>query len=51
MDAVNLCFKDGKTYYHSNDLEEARKAKAMIVQWVPVENSIEAEVVMPDATS
>jgi glutamyl-tRNA synthetase len=50
MDAVNLCFKDGKTYYHGNDLEEARRARAMIVQWVPVENSIEAEVVMPDAT-
>jgi glutamyl-tRNA synthetase len=50
MDAVNLCFKDGKTYYHSNNLEEARKAKAMIVQWAPVENSKDAQVVMSDAT-
>ncbi len=49
MDAVNICFKDGKTYYHSNDLEEARKSKAMIVQWVPVEGCIKIDVVMPDA--
>jgi glutamyl-tRNA synthetase len=50
MDALNLCFNNGKTFYHSNDLEEARKAKAMIVQWVPFNGSINAEVVMPDAT-
>ena len=51
MDAVNICFRDGKAFYHSNDLEEARKARAMIVQWVPVEGSLAAEVVMPDATT
>lgn len=50
IDAVNISFNGDKTVYISNDLEEARKAKAMIVQWVPVEGSIPAEVVMPDAT-
>ena len=50
MDAVNVYFKDGRTFYHSNDLDEARNSKSMIVQWVPVEGSIEADVVMPDAT-
>ena len=50
IDTVNVSFNKGTTSYHSNDLEEARKAKAMIIQWVPVEESIKAEVVMPDAT-
>lgn len=50
IDAVNVCFNNDKTVYINNDLEEARKAKAMIVQWVPVEGSITAEVVMPDST-
>ncbi|SCG85891.1 glutamate--tRNA ligase [Methanobacterium congolense] len=58
MDAVNLEFKydvcncgDRKAAYHSSDLEEARSAGAMIVQWVPSKEAINAEVVMPDATS
>ena len=50
MDAVNVCSKNDKIVYHSSDLEEARKEEAMIVQWVPVEGSLTAEVVMPDAT-
>ena len=50
MDAINVCFKDGKTFYKGNELEEARKSKAMIVQWVPVKGAIHAEVVMPDNT-
>jgi glutamyl-tRNA synthetase len=50
IDAVNVSFKDDKTVYHSNDLEEARNAKAMIVQWVPVEGSLSADLVMPDAS-
>jgi glutamyl-tRNA synthetase len=50
IDTVNVSFNKGKTSYHSNDLEEARKSKAMIIQWVPVEGSIKAEVIMPDAT-
>ncbi len=50
IDTVNVSFNKGTTSYHSNDLEEARKAKAMIIQWVPVEGSIKAKVIMPDAT-
>ncbi len=50
IDAVNVTFNGGKTVYHSTDLEEARNVKAMIVQWVPVEGSLSAELVMPDAT-
>jgi glutamyl-tRNA synthetase len=50
IDTVNVSFNKGTTSYHSNDLEEARKAKAMIIQWVPVEGSLKAKVVMPDAS-
>ena len=50
MDAVNVCSNHDKIVYHSSDLEEARKVEAMIVQWVPVEGSLIAEVVLPDAT-
>ena len=50
MDGFNICFKDGKTFYQGDDLEEARKSKAMIVQWVPATDAISAELVMPDAT-
>lgn len=51
MDAVNIIFEDGGAVYHSSDLEDARKEKAMIVQWVPHEGSIKASVVMPDAST
>jgi glutamyl-tRNA synthetase len=50
IDAVNITFNGDKTVYHSNDLEEARNSKAMIVQWVPVEGSLNAYMVMPDAS-
>lgn len=50
MDGINLIFEDGKTMYHSSDLEDAKKVKAMIVQWVPAKDAIEADLVMPDAT-
>ena len=50
IDAVNVRFNHGKTIYQSSDLEEARNARAMIVQWVPVDGSLGAEIVMPDAT-
>jgi glutamyl-tRNA synthetase len=50
MDGFNICFKDDKTMYYSTDLDDARNSKAMIVQWVPVTDSISAELVMPDAT-
>ena len=50
MDAVNVSFDGDKTVYHSNDLEEARNSKAMIVQWVPVDGSMKTDLVMPDAS-
>lgn len=50
MDAVNITFQDGKAHYHSEGIEEAREVKAKIVQWVPVNGVIVAEVVMPDAS-
>jgi glutamyl-tRNA synthetase len=50
IDAINVCFKDGKTYYNGEELEEARESKALIVQWVPFDGAIHAEVVMPDNT-
>ncbi|MDI3549376.1 MAG: glutamyl-tRNA synthetase [Methanobacterium sp.] len=50
MDAVNITFQDGQAHYHSEGLEEAREAKARIVQWVPATNAVETEIVMPDAS-
>jgi len=50
IDTVNVILNKGKISYHSTDLEEARKAKAMIIQWVPVQKSLKTDVIMPDAT-
>ncbi|HII84261.1 MAG TPA: glutamate--tRNA ligase [Methanobacterium subterraneum] len=50
MDAVNITFQDGQAHYHSGGIEEAREAKAKIVQWVPLEGAIETKMVMPDAS-
>ena len=50
IDAVNVTFNGDKTVYHSNDLEEARNSKAMIVQWVPVDGSLSTDLIMPDAS-
>ncbi len=48
MDLVNVkVINDRVTYIHSS-LEEAQKENALIIQWIPVENSIEAKVTMPD---
>ncbi|WP_321422044.1 glutamate--tRNA ligase [uncultured Methanobacterium sp.] len=51
MDAVNITFQDGKAQYHSEGIDEAREAKAKIVQWVPADGRIETELVMPDAST
>lgn len=51
MDAVNITFEDDGAKFHSSDLEDARKEKAMIVQWVSHEGAINARVVMPDAST
>ena len=50
MDAVNITFQDGEAKYHSEGIDEAREAKAKIVQWVPTEGAVETEMVMPDAS-
>jgi len=50
MDAVNITFQDGQAQYHSEGLDEAREAKARIVQWVPATNAVKTEMVMPDVT-
>lgn len=50
MDAVNITFQDGQAQYHSEGIDEAREAKAKIVQWVPTEGAVETEMVMPDAS-
>jgi glutamyl-tRNA synthetase len=50
MDAVNIIFEDGKAVYHSTTFEDAREAGAQIIHWVPCDNNLNAEIVMPDAS-
>ena len=50
MDAVNITYKDGKAHYHSEGIDEARRARAKIVQWVPITGAVDCEVLMPDAS-
>ncbi|MDP3622418.1 MAG: glutamate--tRNA ligase family protein, partial [Methanobacteriaceae archaeon] len=50
MDAVNVSINDENVIYHSQSFEEARSIKAQVVQWVPADDNISAEVVMPDAS-
>lgn len=50
MDAVNVELKDDTATYHSETFEEAKEAKARIIHWIPAENTVPVEVVMPDAT-
>ena len=49
MDAVNVEIKDGNASFHSKSFEDARDAKARIIQWVPTD-AIKAKVVMDDAS-
>ncbi|MCQ2977752.1 MAG: glutamate--tRNA ligase [archaeon] len=49
MDAVNITINDGSVSYHSTSFEDARDAKARIIQWVP-EDAIKTKVVMDDAS-
>ena len=50
MDAVNITFEEGKAFYHSEGIDEARQLKAKIVQWVPYKGVVLVELVMPDAS-
>lgn len=48
MDAVNVSVEDGQLKFHSKSFEEARKVKANIVHWVPANNNLKANIIMPD---
>lgn len=51
MDLVNVNIRDDKCIYDSESLEEAQQKHAIIIQWTPVQDAIEASVVMPDNTT
>ena len=50
MDAVNVDIAGDKVTYHSTSFEDAREAKARIIQWVPVEENVNVKIVMDDAS-
>ena len=50
MDAINIVFEGEKAIFHSSSLEEAREVGAQIIHWIPEENTLKAEIVMPDAS-
>ncbi|HML04402.1 MAG TPA: glutamate--tRNA ligase [Methanobacterium sp.] len=50
MDAANIIFEDNEAVYHSTSFEDARGAGAQIIHWIPADDNIEVEVVMPDAS-
>lgn len=47
MDAVNITISNDQTTFHSSSFEQAKK-KAKIIQWVPVDENINVEIVMSD---
>lgn len=54
-DLVNVTVQDGdvrSARYHSEDLDQARENKAMIIHWVDANpaNNVDIEVFMPDGT-
>ncbi|MGB9937876.1 MAG: glutamate--tRNA ligase [Methanobacterium sp.] len=50
MDAANIIFEDGNALYQGSSFEEAKEAGAQIIHWVPANDNLKAEVVMPDAS-
>ena len=50
MDAVNVEIAGDEVTYHSTSFEDARAAKARIIQWVPTEDNINVSIVMDDAS-
>ena len=50
MDAVNVDIAGDKVTYHSTSFEDAREAKARIIQWVPVDSNVNVKIVMDDAS-
>ncbi|MDI6723282.1 MAG: glutamate--tRNA ligase [Methanobacterium sp.] len=51
MDSVNITFKDKKSVFHSSSFEEAKEAGAQLIQWIPKDDNLKAEIIMPDAGS
>lgn len=50
MDAVNVEIAGDNVSYHSTSFEDARAAKARIIQWVPTEDNVNVSIVMDDAS-
>ena len=50
MDAVNVEIKGDNVVYHSTSFEDAREAKARIIQWVPINDNVNVKIVMDDAS-
>ena len=50
MDAVNVEIAGDNVTYHSTSFEDAREAKARIIQWVPVKDNVNVKIVMDDAS-
>jgi len=49
IDAVNVKIENQSLEYHSKSLEEARRYHARIIHWIPMEDNIPANVIMPNA--
>ncbi|MCD7781503.1 MAG: glutamate--tRNA ligase [Methanosphaera sp.] len=50
MDLVNIKVSNDNATYISDSLEDAQKEHATIIQWIPINNSIKATVIMQDNT-
>ena len=50
MDAVNVNIDGDEITYHSTSFEDARDAKARIIQWVPSDSNVNVKIVMDDAS-
>ena len=50
MDAVNVEIAGDSITYHSTSFEDARAAKARIIQWVSTEDNVNVKIVMDDAS-
>ncbi|WP_409200837.1 glutamate--tRNA ligase [Methanobrevibacter sp. DSM 116169] len=50
MDAVNIDIDANSVKFNSKSFDEAREAKARIIQWVPATDNVKAEIVMDDAS-
>ncbi|MGF7118208.1 glutamate--tRNA ligase [Methanobacterium oryzae] len=50
MDAANIIFENGNAEYYSTSFEDAKDAGAQIIHWIPADDNVIAQVVMPDAS-